>query len=62
MTQVEAEISAGISNVQLLDARPEKVFSEGHITNAHNLFFKTLVNEDNTVKNKEEILAILKSL
>ena len=50
MTQVEAEISAGTSNVQLLDARPEKVFSEGHIKNAHNLFFKTLVNEDNTVK------------
>ncbi len=56
--QLEKDISAQTSASQILDARLDTVFSQGHIQHAKNLVFKQLFNPlDNTLKTKEEVLA-----
>ena len=57
MEKVHAE--GGAKDTHVLDARPESVFANGHLKDGENLFFKTLQNEDGTVKTPEQIKEIL---
>ena len=56
--QLEKDISAQTSTSQILDARLDTVFSQGHIQHAKNVVFKQLFNPaDNTLRTKEEVIA-----
>ena len=56
--QLEKDISAQKSASQILDARLDTGFSQGHIQHAKNVVFKQLFNPaDNTIKTKEEVLS-----
>ena len=57
MAQIEAEISAGKSGVQIIDVRNEKTYTDGHIPSSSNLFFRNILNEDNTLKSNAEIVS-----
>lgn len=58
---IEKKISDGKSDEQILDARPMKVHQAGHIQHAKNVFYQKLINTDNTLKSKSEIMEVLKS-
>jgi thiosulfate/3-mercaptopyruvate sulfurtransferase len=57
--ELETKIAAGESDTQILDARGPGSYKKGHITVAKSVPYISFVNEDNTVKNPEEIRAIL---
>ena len=59
IVQLEKDSAEGKNNdTQVLDARGEGVYAQGHISIAKNVFFKKLMNEDNTIKSKDQVKAI----
>ena len=57
--QLEKDSAEGKNdNVVVLDARAETSHAQGHISIAKNIFYKKLLNEDNTMKSKDQVKAV----
>lgn len=58
--ELEKDIGSGAEkNVEIIDTRIETDFEEGHIEHAKNIFWKKIINLDNTIKTHEDFIKSL---